>query len=65
MSLLKSIPLGERFNLQFRSEFFNVTNTPTFGQPGNGLTTGTFGVISSTAANMTPRQIQFALKVLF
>lgn len=64
-SLLKTLPLNERFSLQFRSEFFNITNTPTFGQPGNGLTTGTFGIISSTAANMTPRQIQFALKVLF
>lgn len=65
VSLLKDIPINERWRFQFRSEFFNITNTPSFGQPGNGLTTGTFGVVSSTAANMTPRQMQFALKLLF
>jgi hypothetical protein len=64
-SALKDFPLTERWRLQFRGEFFNLTNTPTFGQPGNGLTLPTFGVISSTAANMTPRQMQFALKLLF
>jgi hypothetical protein len=65
LSLLKNTQLTERLNLQFRSEFFNITNTPTFGLPGNGLTTPTFGIISSTAANTTPRQVQFALKLLF
>ena len=64
-SFLKDIPFTERWRLQFRGEFFNITNTPNFAQPGNGLTTGQFGVISSTAANMTPRQVQFALKLLF
>jgi hypothetical protein len=63
--LLKSFPLTERLKLQFRGEFFNITNTPTFGLPANGMTTPSFGVISSTAGNMTPRQMQFALKLLF
>lgn len=64
-ALLKTFPIYERLNLQFRAEFFNITNTPNFGQPGNGLTTAAFGVVSSTAANMTPRQMQFALKLMF
>jgi hypothetical protein len=64
-SLLKDFLIHEQVRLQFRGEFFNVTNTPNFGLPGNGLTTRSFGVISSTAANMTPRQMQFALKFLF
>jgi hypothetical protein len=55
----------EAWQFQFRAEFFNITNTPNFGQPANGLTTPQFGVISSTAANMNPRQMQFALKMLF
>lgn len=65
VSLLKNYLLTERFRLQFRGEFFNITNTPTFGLPGNGLTTPSFGVISATAGNMSPRQMQFALKLLF
>ncbi len=65
MSLLKDIPIAERLRAQFRAEFFNITNTPNFGLPGNGMTTPSFGVISSTAGNMTPRQMQFALKLLF
>lgn len=64
-SLLKDFSVTERMRFQFRAEFFNVFNVPNFGQPGNGMTTGTFGVISSTAGNMNPRQMQFALKFLF
>jgi len=64
-SLLKDFPIAETWKVQFRAEFFNLTNTPNFGQPGNGLTTPTFGIVSSTAANMTPRQMQFAVKLLF
>jgi hypothetical protein len=64
-SLLKDIPILERWKAQFRAEFFNITNTPNFGQPGDGMTTPTFGIVSSSAANMTPRQMQFALKLLF
>jgi hypothetical protein len=50
--------------LQFRAEFFNLTNTPQFGLPVNDLAAGpAFGVISSTVTN--PRIIQFALKYIF
>lgn len=65
-ALLKSFPLHDRLNLQFRAEFFNVFNTPNFGQPGASLSTpSTFGVISSSAVNMNPRQMQFALRLQF
>lgn len=65
MSLLKDVPIKERLRAQFRAEFFNITNTPNFNLPGGGMTNPNFGVISSTATNMTPRQMQFALKLLF
>ena len=65
VSAFKNFMPTERLTVQFRSEFFNVTNTPNWGNPDYTLTDSTFGQISSTAAYQTPRQIQFALKVLF
>ena len=59
----KNFPLSERFKLQFRAEFFNLTNTPQFGRPGQAFGLAQFGVISSQANN--PRQIQFSLKLLW
>jgi outer membrane receptor protein involved in Fe transport len=63
-SLFKDFRLTERLKLQFRAEAFNITNTPNFEVPGNLLGTAAFGVISGTA-NTLPRNLQFALKLLF
>jgi hypothetical protein len=78
LSALKNIPISERFSMQFRSEFFNILNHPTFNAPnfgGNGVVAisgsnnfnnTAFGEIGSTRfAPYDPRQIQFALKLLF
>jgi hypothetical protein len=53
----------DRFNLQFRGEFFNVANHARFGFPGLAFGNATFGVVSTQLNN--PRQIQMALKLLF
>jgi hypothetical protein len=53
---------------EFRAEIFNLTNTPSFGQPGNltFTTPNTFAAISSTRDNPNdPREIQFSLKYYF
>ncbi len=63
-SVFKEFELMERARLQFRAESFNVTNHPNLGIPGNALGTATLGVISDTG-NALPRNIQFALKLLF
>lgn len=78
LSLFKNFQLTERARLEFRSEFFNVFNHPSFNQPnfgGNGVvavsgsgnfTNSTFGEIGSTRDNpKDPREIQFALKLYF
>jgi hypothetical protein len=65
LSLLKTFKLTEKFNLQFRTEVFNLPNHPVFGQPNTLFGNANFGKITSTAGVYTPRQIQFALKLLF
>jgi hypothetical protein len=75
-SIFRNFKVSERFNMQFRTEAFNVTNTPAFNNPGNnasgptraadGITiTNLNGFSSITSAQATERQIRFALKLLF
>jgi len=57
---------GERMNVEFRTEFFNIFNHPQFAAP-NGtcciLNNPNFGVVTTTLGN--PRLVQFALKFAF
>jgi hypothetical protein len=52
---------GELANLQFRAEFFNISNEVNFGLPSNIVRGSGFGIISRTAG--PSRQIQFSLKL--
>ncbi len=58
----KNFTIREGMRLQFRSEFFNILNKTNFSPPNATTTSSAFGTIRSTYA---PRQIQFALKLLF
>ncbi len=60
-SLFKEFPFGEARRVEFRAEFFNLTNTPNFGLPGLNFGAGNFGVIGGQAN--APRQVQFGLKL--
>ncbi len=78
-SLFKEVTFGDRMRLQFRTEAFNLTNTPTFSLASSntppmtciGRTPGSacndnnpeFGKLSGAQA--TGRQLQFGLKFLF
>jgi hypothetical protein len=64
MSIFKEFSITERIRTQFRTEVFNVTNTPQYSQPNADITSGDFGRIRSTRLG-TNRQIQFALRVSF
>jgi hypothetical protein len=60
---LKNTAINERWNVQFRAEFFNIWNHAQFFQPDGNITDGvTFGQISKAR---DPRLIQFGLKILF
>ena len=58
----KNFRLQERMRLQFRAEFFNTTNTAHFANPTVNIQSPTAGRILSAG---TPRQIQFAMKLIF
>ena len=68
-SVFKTIALHEVGNLELRSEFFNLFNTPQFNNPGNSVGTSTFGIVSSAGSPTTlqrvSREIQLAAKVTF
>ncbi len=63
-SAFKNIKVTERSNMQFRAEFFNLTNHTNFQGVGTSYATGstTFGTITSTR---DARVIQMALKFEF
>ena len=65
-SLLKKTPITERFNLEFRTEVFNLFNRVQFAQPNLGITTAanpTTGYITNQINN--PRLIQLALRLVY
>ena len=69
-SLFKNMKMTERFNVQFRFEVFNAFNHANFKLPSsatganfaNRITSGNFG---QSAGEITPRLIQFGLKLLW
>jgi hypothetical protein len=67
LALIKTTPVNERLNVEFRAEFFNVFNHPVLGLPNNAInpfaSSSTVGEITNPAS--LPRIIQFALKVHF
>ena len=74
LAVERFFPVTESSSFQFRTEFFNLTNTPQFSNPNTNLGYGdptlpnptasaSFGSITSTATN--PRIIQFAAKYVF
>jgi Carboxypeptidase regulatory-like domain len=62
LSLRKTTAITERFNTEFRAEFFNAFNHANFGVPQRDLGNANFGRVTSTA---DPRILQFGLKLLF
>ena len=75
-SVFKNNPIrriSESFNVQFRAEFFNVLNRTNFGTPtvpdstdifdSTGGLNGSSGLLTSLTTE--PREIQFALKVIW
>jgi len=62
ISLQKNFLLGERFRLQFRSDFLNAFNRVNLAVPNTTVATSTTGVIN---ASQPARNIQLALKLYY
>jgi len=68
-SVLKNTAIGERYQVQFRAEIFNLLNRANFNTPNLIVFTSpagpspTAGAITSTST--TARQVQFGLKLLW
>jgi len=58
----KTFRITERWNLEFRAEAFNVSNTPPLNDPNGSFGSAAFGSITSAG---NPRDFEFVVKVHF
>ena len=63
LGVYRRIPFVHETAFQFRAEFYNVLNHPTFASPTANVESASFGQVSSTSNSS--RQTQFAVKYLF
>jgi hypothetical protein len=69
-SFVKNTAVGDRANVQFRTELFNAFNRANFAAPSSGIFSNASGVASPTFGRITDtattaRQIQLGLKIIF
>lgn len=62
IAFIKRTHFGETRNFEFRTEIFNLTNTPPLANPNGVVGNAAFGTITSAG---DPRVIQFGLKLNF
>ena len=65
LSLLKSVRLPNRMELQVRFEFINAFNEPYFPGPVTGMTSATFGQVTASNQENYARRAQVGVKLLF
>jgi hypothetical protein len=63
LAILRHFPVENKFDIEFRSEFFDAWNHPFFAPPANNI--GSPTLVGKVASASDGRQIQFALKILF
>jgi hypothetical protein len=57
LNLLKRFKFKERYDFEIRADAINVTNTVNFGNPDTNINSQTFGRITGTNGDSTPRVV--------
>jgi hypothetical protein len=69
LSIFRRFAITERFNLEFRAESYDFTNTPQYPNPDGGFGNATFGQITNAgignSADGGSRQVQLGLRLQF
>ena len=63
LSAIKNSRIGEKVNVQFRGEFLNAFNHPTFANPNTTPTSTAFGTVTATRGYA--RRIQLGIKIIY
>jgi hypothetical protein len=69
-SIFRRFRIGERANLEFRAESFNLTNTPHFDRPDTTFGDAAFGQVTTARGTQSVqvnenRALQFSLRLFF
>ena len=64
LGIFRSFHATERFNLQFRAEALNLTNTPSLNDPNATVSTPS-NFMAITGAAQTQRTVRFGLRIAF
>ena len=68
LSLFRTFKLSPQYNLQFRAEAINATNTPHFSNPNGNANSSNFGKVLTTQtayATGRSREFRFGLRFSF
>ena len=68
LGLFRTFKLSPQYNLQFRAEAFNATNTPHFSNPNGNVNSSNFGKVLTTQtayATGRSREFRFGLRFSF
>jgi hypothetical protein len=64
-TLVKYFPITERIKLEFRMEFYNLTNSFIKSDPDTGIGSGTMGLSTGVAGGNYGREIQYTARIHF